>query len=403
MSPITIFILLVFLFSLVSGRLKKTSITGPMVFTFAGMAVTTLRPELGGVHGNWEVFLKVAETGLVLLLFADASRTDLTRLKRIRNLPFRLLGPGMLLTIWLGLVLAKVIWRELSWWDAGILAAILAPTDAGLGQMIVNSPRVPERIREALNVEAGLNDGLSVPFLLFFIALTDESGGHGAHLSGFMMEQLGYGALAGIAVGLAGGWCLGWAKRMGWLEESWQQLGVVALPMMCALVSPAVGASMFIASFIAGLGVQVGFRDAGKHCVAFTEDWGQLLNLCVFFLFGMLAAKAWPQIGMDHLVYATLSLTVVRMIPVALSLIGTKLSVPTVLFIGWFGPRGLASIVLGLVYLEETQEGGHPVIHLAVIATVFLSIVAHGLSTVPGIDLYAAKLKALPRAAPDLN
>ena len=403
MSLITLFLLLLFLFSLVSGRLKQTIVTSPMVFTLVGLMVVLVRPQFSEPHGSREVFLKVAETGLVLLLFADASRTDLTLLKRIRNLPFRLLGPGMLLTMLLGALLGKGLVPGLSWWHAGILAAILAPTDAGLGQMIVSSPRVPLKIRQALNVEAGLNDGLSVPFLLFFIALAERSEGHEVHLSRFMLEQLGYGALIGIGIGLIGGWFLGWAQRKGWQEEAWRQLGVVALPLMCALVCPEFGASMFIASFVAGLAVQVGFKDAGKHSVEFTEDWGQLLNLSVFFLFGVLAGKAWSQIGLPHVLYGVLSLTIVRMLPVAISLVGTKLSAPTVIFMGWFGPRGLASIVLGLVYLEETQEGGHPAIQLTVIATVFLSIIAHGLTTVPGIDLYAARLEASPEAASDLD
>ncbi len=171
MTLLAIFIVLVFLYSLVSGYLERTIITAPILFTAAGMAVLLLLPELRERKGNLEVFLRVAEVGLVLLLFTDASRTDLQVLKSIRNLPVRLLSTGMLLTILLGALGALAIFRQLSLWEAGILAAILAPTDAGLGQIIVNSPRVPMRIRQALNVEAGLNDGLSVPFLLFFIAL----------------------------------------------------------------------------------------------------------------------------------------------------------------------------------------------------------------------------------------
>jgi NhaP-type Na+/H+ or K+/H+ antiporter len=239
--------------------------------------------------------------------------------------------------------------------------------------------------------------------LLFFIALASASAeGPRASLTQFIVEQLGYGTLVGAGIGLAGGWLLGMAQRRNWMAHSWQQLGVVALPLLCVLASEATGASMFIAAFVAGLAVQVGFKQAGKHSVEFTEEWGQLLNLSVFFLFGLLVARAWHEFKPMHVLYALLSLTAVRMLPVAVALLGTRLSRASVLFMGWFGPRGLASIVLGLVYLEqETHQPGESAIRLAVMATVLLSIFAHGLSALPGINLYARKISALPPDAPE--
>ena len=403
MTLLVIFIGLIFLYSLVSARLEKTILTAPILFTAAGMLVLLLLPEFRTVKGNLEIFLRVAEVGLVMLLFTDASRTDLRVLKSIRNLPVRLLSAGMLLTIILGAVGAAAVFPQLSIWEAGILAAILAPTDAGLGQIIVNSPRVPMRIRQALNVEAGLNDGLSVPFLLFFIAMGGTGAeSHNASLTRFIVEQLGYGAVIGVGIGLAGGGLLGLAHRKHWMADSCHQLGLVALPLVCVLASEAAGASMFIAAFVAGLAVQVGFKEAGKHSVEFTEEWGQLLNLSVFFLFGLLVARACPQFHLTHWVYALISLTVVRMLPVVVALLGTRLNWATVVFMGWFGPRGLASIVLGLVYLEHSaHQPGESTIRLAVMATVLLSIFAHGLSAVPGISLYAATVGSLDAGAPE--
>ncbi len=333
----------------------------------------------------------LAESGLVLLLFTDASRTDLRLLRGIRRLPERLLSVGLLLSIALGALAAKLLFPRLSLWEAGILGAILAPTDAGLGQVIVNTPLVPERIREALNVEAGLNDGLSVPFFLFFIALAAAGAkSSDVGLMGFVLEQLGYGAAVGLVIGLVGGWLLALAGRAGWSDLD--QLGVVTLPLLAMLATEQVGGSMFIAAFVAGLAVQVHYREAGRHSVEFAQDWGQLINLAVFFLFGGLAVKAWPQLTWPMLAYALLSLTLVRMVPVALALLGTGLNRATVLFMGWFGPRGLASIVLGLVFLEqETHLPGEEIIRLVVIVTVFISIFAHGLSASPGIALYAAR------------
>lgn len=396
---LVIFICLVFVLSLVSGRLEKTVVTSPIIFTLAGMLVL---PAMASARIEMDsgTFLQLAEIGLVLLLFTDASRTDLKVLKNIRELPARLLGVGMLLSILLGALLAKLVFPQLTLWEAGILAAILAPTDAGLGQVIVNSPLVPLRVRQALNVEAGLNDGLSVPFLLFFIAMA-VAGESGASLTRFVWDQLGLGVLAGLGIGLAGGWLIATAKRAGWIAEAFLQLAVVALPAFCLIVSDHIGASMFIAAFVAGLAVQVSFKDAGKHSVEFTEDWGRILNLSVFFLFGMIVGRDSGLLKTAAFVYAILSLTVVRMLPVAVSLVGTGIDMRTVAFMGWFGPRGLASIVLGLVYLEqEAHLPGEDVTRLAVLATVLLSIFAHGLTALPGIRLLAENPALSPACDP---
>jgi sodium/hydrogen antiporter len=400
MMLIAVFVSLVFLYSLISQRLERSAVTAPIVFTAGG---TLIFPVLGLPEGDRSIFLRLAEVGLVLILFTDASRTDLQILRRIRHLPVRLLSTGMLLTILLGTLAALVVFPQLSFWEAGILAAILAPTDAGLGQVIVNSPRVPLRIREALKVEAGLNDGLSVPFLMFFLALA-QVGGQNPHagLAQFVVEQLGFGALVGLGIGLVGGGLLGVARRKEWMAKSLHQIALVALPLLCVMASRPIGASMFIAAFVAGLAVKVGLHDAGKQSVEFTEEWGQLLAFVVFFLFGMFVAQAWQQFSLAAALYAVLSLTVVRMLPVAIALIGTHLSRATVLFMGWFGPRGLASIVLGLVYLEqEAHLPRESTIRLCVMMTVLVSIFAHGLSAALGIDLYARRIAALDASAPE--
>jgi NhaP-type Na+/H+ or K+/H+ antiporter len=385
--PLVLFICLLFAYSLVSARLEKTVLTAPILFTVAGMMSFPLVEA--GARPDTHHFLTLAEIGLVLLLFTDASRTDLKILRDIRALPARLLSVGMILTILLGSLAAKLVFPQLSIWEAGILSAILAPTDAGLGQIIVNSPMVPMRVRQALNVEAGLNDGLSVPFMLFFIAMAAAGIGE-PNFMNFIWEQLGLGVLAGAAVGLAGGFLIDTVRRTGWMAESFLQLAVVTLPVFCLLVSGPIGASMFIAAFVAGLFVQVGFKDAGKHSVEFTDEWGQVLNLSVFFLFGMMVIREFGSFGIEPFIYAVLSLTIVRMLPVAVSLAGSGLDKATVAFMGWFGPRGLASIVLGLVYLEEEKHlPGEHVTRLAVMATVLLSIFAHGLSAAPGIRLLA--------------
>ena len=210
------------------------------------------------------------------------------------------------------------------------------------------------------------------------------------------------GALVGVGIGLAGGWLLGVARRKEWIAESFQQIALVTLPLLCLVVSDMVDASMFIAAFVAGLAVQVGFKEAGKHSVEFAEEWGQVFNLSVFFLFGMAVVRDWRLFTMAAALYAILSLTVVRMLPVAISLIGTGLSKSSVLFMGWFGPRGLASIVLGVVYLQQEMHfSGESTIRAAVMLTVLISIFAHGISAVPGIGIYARSVGSLGVSAPE--
>ena len=404
MVLIAVFVVLVFVYSLVSQRLGRTVITAPMLFTAAG-AATILLPEVAReLVLDREVLLLVAELGLVMLLFSGASRIRPSFLRVGASLPIRLLGTGMPLTIVVGAVCAIGV-LGLSWAEAGILATILAPTDAGLGEVIVNSERVPQRIRESLNVEAGLNDGLCVPFLMLFIALAvaeEHTGPAGVVLARFLGEQLGYGTVIGLGIGLVGGWLLGLAHRMGWMAPPLGQLGVVALPLLCVIAAEETGASMFIAAFVAGFAVQFGFTEAGRRSVEFTEEWGQLFNYFVFFFFGTAVAGVWGHFTPAVLLYAVLSLTIVRMAPVALALWGTRLSRATVLFMGWFGPRGLASIVLGLVYvLREAELAGHSTIRLAVMATVLLSIYAHGLTAQPGINVYARRIAALDETSPE--
>ncbi len=397
MAVLAIFVSLFFLFSLFSGLLNRTIFTAPIVFTIAGMLMFPVMPAILKAGFNANVMLGLAEIGLVLLLFTDASQANLTTLRGIGSLPARLLSVGMLLTIALGAVAALLVFPKLSIWEAGILGAILAPTDAGLGQVIVKSPRVPERVREALNLEAGLNDGLSVPFLLFFMAIAAAKieGGPMA-LSQFIYDQLGLGALVGIAIGLSGGWLMNFASKRKWVAESFQQIGLAALPLLCLTFSEELDASMFIAAFVAGLAVQFMLRDEARHSVEFGGQWGDVANLAVFFLFGMIVVRHWPQFHSSLWLYAILSLTVVRMVPVAIALIDAGIDRAATVFMGWFGPRGLASIVLGLVYFkQELNLPGEDTIRLAVMVTVLLSIFAHGLSARAGISLYENRVSPL--------
>ena len=405
MTPIAIFVLLVFLFTLVSKRIEKTIITAPMVFTLGGIGVYLILPRLAEWEIHNETILLIAELTLALLLFTDATHIDLRKLLKETTLPLRLLGIGMPLTILVGTIVAFLLFRGFSIWEAALLAVILSPTDAGLGQVVIKSPLVPDRIRQALGVEAGLNDGLSMPFFSLFIGLAAavESFVPGSWLI-YSVEQIGYGLLVGIAIGWVGGWLLGGAGKRGWIDEPLQQLGLLALALACYGGAGLIGGNGFIAAFMGGMLVKRGFEDAHSHAADFSEAWGQFLNFFVFFIFGMIAARLFPVFGSEVFIYAVLSLTIVRLLPVAIAMIGTRLKASSVLFLGWFGPRGLASIVLGLIFLErETQLSYSATIIQAVAATVLLSIFAHGLSALPGMKWYARKIEDLDENAPELQ
>ena len=386
MLLIGIFVALVFVYGLVSRRLEGGYLTAPMLFTLAGMLVAFLLTPGLVMESGGQAFLTVAELTLVLLLFTDASHTNLRELRRDGMLSVRLLTTGMLLTIVLGGVFAWWLFPSLGLWYAAIVGAILAPTDAGLGQVIVNSPAVPERVRESLNVEAGLNDGLSVPFLLFFIALTGMQGFEASGmLLEYIIEQLGYGAVIGLLVGGVGGLLLASFSRLGWLAEDGEQMAILSLPIMALLVSEMVEASMFIAAFVAGLALQWRFRPASRDD-RFYGLLGEWLSHSVFFLFGLIALTALQSLEWRYVAYGLLSLTLIRIGPVLLALAGTALTMRQRLFMGWFGPRGLASIVLGLVFLEQHGQGeGVELVSQLVVVTVWLSVMLHGASASSGI------------------
>jgi NhaP-type Na+/H+ or K+/H+ antiporter len=393
----------IFVFGLVSRRLEGTILTAPLVFVAAGLILGPAGFGLVEFKLDDHNVLLVGEIALAIVLFTDASRINLSALRQNEGLPLRLLGIGMPLTIALGTLVAALLLTDLSFWEAAIVGAVLAPTDAALGQAVVSNPRVPVRVRQALNVEAGLNDGLSVPFLALFLILAMEE----EHLSAnlwirFALEQVGLGILVGVGVGLAGGSLVRWASRRAWMTESFQRLALLALALIAWAFADQIGGNGFIAAFVGGLVVGPTVERVGEQLIRFTETEGKLLNLSVFFIFGVLVLGAIQHLSWEVALYALLSLTVIRMLPVALSLYGTHLRGISVLFAGWFGPRGLASIVLGLIVVEEAPLlPGRDEIELVVALTVLLSVLLHGLTSAPLSAVYARRVQGMATNTPE--
>jgi NhaP-type Na+/H+ or K+/H+ antiporter len=402
---IAFFIVLVFFFTLVSKRIEQTILTAPILFTLAGMGVYFISPAVAEMEIHSETILLIAELTLALLLFTDAAHIELGKLIKQTVLPERLLAIGMPLTILAGTVVAALLFDGISIWEAALLAVILAPTDASLGEVVVKSRLVPDRIRQALNVEAGLNDGLSMPFFTLFAALAvaTDSLFSGDWLL-YTAAQIFFGLLVGIAIGWIGGWLIGEAGSHGWIEKPLMQLGLLSLALMCYFSAGLIGGNGFIAAFVGGLLVKRGFEDAHYHASEFSEAWGELLNFFVFFIFGIIVVEFIPMFDSTTLIFAVLSLTVVRMVPVAVAMLRAQLAPASILFMGWFGPRGLASIVLGLIFIEgELHLNAESNIISAIVATILLSIFVHGVSALPGIKWYTKQIKNLDKDAPELQ
>ncbi len=366
-----------------------------MLFVGAGLllgpaALGVLEVELGD-----ESLKLLTELTLAMLLFSDASRIDIVALREEIKLPARLLGIGLPITIAMGTVITSLLLTDLSLAEAALVAAILAPTDAALGQAVVSDKRVPVRIRQTLNVESGLNDGLVVPVIavLLAVSLGDEIES-GASLLGEAATEVGLGVLVGVAVGSTLGVVAGRAHRSGFADSESLRLVIAGGAIGTFALASVIGGNGFIAAFVCGLALGTFRRERLAHHGDFAEDLGQLGASASFVLFG--ALLAWPALEVLTVAVAVcglLTLTLGRMIPVAISLTGSGLRAPTVAFLGWFGPRGLASMLFGLLIVVEKGEAAGQ-LQSIVSFVVLCSVVLHGLSAAPGAARYAAWFNA---------
>ena len=375
----------------VSRRLRSTPVSQAMAFVALGLLLGGRMLDAVQVDLAGPFVRHLAEATLTLVLFCDAVRVNLGRLRHESAVPGRLLGIGLPLTIVAGTLAGLALFPSLELWTAAALATMLAPTDAALGLPVVTNPRLPSRIRQGLNVESGLNDGVCVPLLIIFltIAQAEEGVGHVEPLQ-VIAEEIGFGVAAGIAAGALGAWLLRRFARLGWMEGTWRQITAVATALLAYAAAAALGGSGFIAAFVAGIAFRLVAADLAKEATFLAEQSGELLDAVTFLLFGaLLLGPALGELDWRVGLYAVASLTLVRMLPVALAMAGAGMRRFTVVFLGWFGPRGLASIVFVLLFLEETELPERPLMLAVVTWTVALSVYAHGLTAWPGANRYA--------------
>jgi len=350
---LAILALFIFLYSLVAGRIERTAISGPMVFVVVGFLLGPFGFGWFDGDATSSDLRTFADLTLALILFLDAANADLSILKRQFRIPTRMLLIGLPGAIALGFGFALWIFDGLSLYEAAILATMLAATDAALGKAVITNKAVPARIREGLNVESGLNDGIAVPILLFFIALAvsgDDGGGSTSALA-LLAEEIGIGMAVGMGLALVGATLLRWSFQRGWLTEIWKQITVPGLAIASFAIAQSLHGSGYIAAFTGGL------------------------------LFGFLAKEATHKLVLAaEGVGETLAL--IRMLPIFLSLTGIGESLSSKLFLGWFGPRGLASIVFAIIVINAKVPHAEQ-FALVVICTVFFSLVLHGITAHP--------------------
>ncbi len=382
---LAILALFIFLYSMVAGRIERSAISGPIVFVVAGFLMGPF--GFGWLKGDAtsDDLRTLANLTLALILFIDAANADMSILKRQFRIPSRMLLLGLPGVIALGFGLAVLMFDGLSLYEAAILATMLAATDAALGKAVITNKAVPARIREGLNVESGLNDGICVPIVLFFIALavSGEQGGGEASALALVAQELGIGLAVGLSLAFFGTLLLRWCWKQGWVTEIWMQVTVVGLAIASFAIAQSLHGSGYIAAFTGGMLFGFMAKDATHKLVLAAEGTGETLALVTWMLFGaMVIGPALNFFTWEVVVYALLSLTVIRVVPIFLSLAGTGESVASRLFLGWFGPRGLASIVFAIIVINAEVPGGE-FLALVVICTVFMSLVAHGISANP--------------------
>jgi len=383
---------LIFCYGLISRLAERSPITAPMVFVAIGILASPMGTGILSIKIDAGVVQIIASVTLVLVLFVDASSISVPALIRERRLPMRLLLIGLPLTMLFGSIAGFLIFQNMAFWVVLLMALILSPTDAALGQAVVTNSAIPERIRRAINVESGLNDGMALPPILVCIAALSEAGtgDRGTdYWINFTLKQLILGPIAGVFVGWLGGLLVDKASRAGWMNETYQRLSSASLAVIAYAAAESMHGNGFMAAFFSGLALGTRTPSVRERIHEFAEAEGQQLALFIFLMLGLILVPVTIQYwDIRAWMYAVLSLTFIRMIPVALSLMGSKLDWASVSFIGWFGPRGIASILYLLIVVGRIGKSGYEYMLSVIVLTVLLSVFLHGISAVPFAHLY---------------
>ncbi|MEM9580238.1 MAG: cation:proton antiporter [Pseudomonadota bacterium] len=387
MTAIVLIILAcVAIFSFFSKAIGRTIVTLPMIFVALGLALSEpLRASVSPALAHDGKIL-LGQITLILVLYSDASHVQFRHLAQSWKIPARMLVIGLPLTILLGTAVAYLLNPGAGLAMSLLTAALLTPTDAALGQTVVSSAEVPEKLSQSINVESGLNDGLVLPFILIGAIFASAMGGHGhtEDLAVELITELALAPFVGVAIGWGFAKIMDWANDRGVMNEPAGGVAFLCAAFIAYLLATFVHANGFIAAFVAGMVFGNVYRNDIHFIGEFMEGAGQILTMMAFLAFG---AFLLPD-GLAHangmtVVLAVLFLTVVRILPIFISLAGSGLSLGDKLFLGWFGPRGLASILFTLLMMDAFELQTEDELLACVSLTVALSIVLHGVSAAP--------------------
>lgn len=375
-------------YGLLARKISNAGISAPILATFAGVLLSPLGFDLFDTDIEQDGLILLAELTLVVILFTDASQIHHGQLAKFGSIPMRLLFVGMPLTMLLGALVAIYL-LELSWMNALWVAVMLAPTDAALSKSVFSNPAIDSKLRGSIAVESGLNDGLALPVLLFLLALM-HAGQYAFMVEAsdwglFIAKQFGFGILIGWATGRWGGQLIQWACDRRWMTATYERLSSVSLALIAYAGAEVLGGNGFLAAFLGGFFLETHRKTVVHHLREFGEAEGEQLSLMVFFLFGIIfVSEAWQLITWQSIAYGLLSLTLIRMLPVLISLTGTQLPMKDKLFLGWYGPRGIASVIYLLFAIEQfgyaSSIPAYDIIFSTTVVTILMSIILHGVS-----------------------
>ncbi len=384
-------------YAVFSGWLSRTILSSAIVFLTAGIVLGDAVLGWFDIQAGGAALRLIAEATLALVLFADAAKIDLRTLRRELAVPARLLGIGLPLTIIAGTAAALLILPGLSPIEAVLLAIAVAPTDAALGAVVVSDERVPSRIRQGLNVESGLNDGLCVPLLLIALAFASAEGGGETEPLRLVVEEIGFGVIGGLAAGGLGAMALRGALSRGWIAKDWEPIVPLATIGLAYGLATILHGSGLIAAFAAGLTFGTIATRREEESAELAETVGGAASAVTFLVFGAVVVPAvLDGFAWEPVAFAVVALTVARMLPVAIALLGLRARLPTVAFVGWFGPRGLASIVFAVLILQAEPIPSLDLVLATISVTIIISVYAHGVSALPLTNRYIAWRSANP-------
>jgi sodium/hydrogen antiporter len=364
-----------------SGVMRGTVLSISVLAVAAGVALAAT--DVIAIDAEDPGVLEIVELALILTLFSDGMFVERELLGRHWGPPARALAIAMPITMGLLAVGAYLVFPDLSWAEAFLLAAVLSPTDPVVTSVVVTAQRVPALIRHTLNLESGLNDGLALPFVLFFLVLASPGGDAGREAVELLGEA-GFGAVEGVALGVLGG-RLHSRLPGGGLTARYEGIYAVGLGLIAFGLADVTFGNGLIAAFVAGIALGATEHEVPDSFVAFADNVSSIFQVITFFIFGALIVAVGYHGSIWALIaFIPFALLVARPVAVMASLAGTRLPQPQKLFIAWFGPKGVASMLFALFVLDETGVTEGPLVFDVAAFVIVFSIVAHGLTDTIG-------------------